>query len=108
VHFWIGTIGILLYILPIYAAGITQGLMWRAFDESGRLMYPDFVETVVELLPLYWIRVLGGGALRRGRRHDRDQRFMTWRMRPPKYEPQTAREAAPLDKRLRDRGPSAA
>jgi cytochrome c oxidase cbb3-type subunit I/II len=37
-HFWIGTVGILLYILPIYAAGITQGLMWRAFDESGRLL----------------------------------------------------------------------
>jgi cytochrome c oxidase cbb3-type subunit I/II len=45
VHFWIGTIGILLYILPIYVAGITQGLMWRAIDDSGRCL-PDFVETV--------------------------------------------------------------
>jgi cytochrome c oxidase cbb3-type subunit I/II len=45
-HFWIATIGILLYIVPIYVAGLTQGLMWRAFDESGQLVYPDFVETV--------------------------------------------------------------
>ncbi len=59
-HFWIGTIGILLYIVPIYAAGITQGLMWRAFDETGRLQYPDFVETVTRLMPMYWVRALGG------------------------------------------------
>ena len=38
-HFWIGTVGILLYIVAIYAAGLTQGLMWRAFDETGRLAY---------------------------------------------------------------------
>ena len=45
-------IGILLYIVAIYAAGLTQGLMWRAFDEGGRLAYPDFVETVVRLMPM--------------------------------------------------------
>src|SRR6187455_3467155 len=45
VHFWIGTIGILLYVVSIYFAGLTQGLMWRAFDETGKLQYPDFVET---------------------------------------------------------------
>ena len=38
-HFWIATIGILLYIVPIYVAGLTQGLMWRAIDESGELAY---------------------------------------------------------------------
>ncbi len=59
-HFWIGTIGILLYIVAMYSAGVTQGLMWRAFDETGRLAYPDFVETVVQLVPMYWVRVLGG------------------------------------------------
>ena len=59
-HFWIGTIGILLYVVAMYTAGVTQGLMWRAFDESGRLLYPDFIETVVELLPMYWVRVVGG------------------------------------------------
>ncbi len=59
-HFWAGTIGILLYIIAIYAAGLTQGLMWRAFDAAGTLMYGDFIETVVRLKPLYWIRAIGG------------------------------------------------
>ncbi len=60
IHFWMGLIGILLYIIPMYSAGITQGLMWRAYDETGRLMYPDFMETVVELIPMYWARAIGG------------------------------------------------
>ncbi|MBK8645348.1 MAG: cytochrome-c oxidase, cbb3-type subunit I [Gemmatimonadetes bacterium] len=59
-HFWIATIGIVLYIVSIYSAGVTQGLMWRAFDETGRLQYPDFVETVARLIPMYWVRVVGG------------------------------------------------
>ncbi|NBC17612.1 MAG: cytochrome-c oxidase, cbb3-type subunit I [Bacteroidetes bacterium] len=59
-HFWIGTIGILLYVLAMYTSGITQGLMWRAFDEAGRLMYPDFMETVVQIKPMYWVRLIGG------------------------------------------------
>jgi len=60
VHFWTSTVGILLYVLPIYAAGLTQGLMWRAFDETGRLAYGDFVETTMRLMPMYWFRVAGG------------------------------------------------
>ena len=59
-HFWLGTLGILLYILAMYTAGITQGLMWRAFDEAGYLLYPDFMETVVQIIPMYWVRALGG------------------------------------------------
>ena len=59
-HFWIATIGILLYIVPIYVAGLTQGLMWRAIDSAGNLAYADFVETVMALMPMYWLRVLGG------------------------------------------------
>ncbi|HEX8877790.1 MAG TPA: cytochrome-c oxidase, cbb3-type subunit I [Phycisphaerales bacterium] len=59
-HLWIGTIGLLLYVIPIYTGGITQGLMWRAFDATGRLAYPDFVETVTALMPFYWLRVIGG------------------------------------------------
>ena len=58
-HFWIATIGIVLYIMSMWGAGITQGLMWRAV-EDGRLVYPDFVETVSRILPLYSIRLLGG------------------------------------------------
>lgn len=59
-HFWLGTIGIVLYVVAMWSAGITQGLMWRAFDESGRLMFPDFIETVIELMPMYWTRMIGG------------------------------------------------
>jgi len=60
-HFWCGTIGIVLYITSMWAAGITQGLMWRAFTEEATLKYPEFIETVVQLLPFYWIRLVGGG-----------------------------------------------
>jgi cbb3-type cytochrome oxidase subunit 1 len=59
-HFWIGTIGMLLYVMAMYASGVTQGLMWRAFDDAGRLMYPDFMETVIQIVPMYWVRFLGG------------------------------------------------
>jgi cytochrome c oxidase cbb3-type subunit I/II len=59
-HFWISTVGILIYIISMWTAGITQGLMWRALDESGRLVYPDFVETVTRIVPLYWVRAVGG------------------------------------------------
>lgn len=60
-HFWTATIGIVLYITSMWTAGITQGLMWRAFTATGMLQYPDFIETVVRLKPFYWIRALGGG-----------------------------------------------
>lgn len=59
-HFWIGTIGMLLYVMAMYAAGVTQGLMWRAFDDAGRLLYPDFMETVIQIVPMYWVRLIGG------------------------------------------------
>ena len=59
-HFWISTVGIVLYVVAMWAAGITQGLMWRAFTEEGALKYPEFIETVVKLMPFYWIRLVGG------------------------------------------------
>ncbi|MBL7662391.1 cytochrome-c oxidase, cbb3-type subunit I [bacterium] len=59
-HFWLGTIGIVLYMTSLWVAGITQGLMWRGFNLDGTLKYPDFVETVTKLIPFYWIRALGG------------------------------------------------
>jgi len=60
IHFWIGLVGILLYMLSMYASGITQGLMWQAIDAKGHLVYPDFVETVTRIVPLYWVRAIGG------------------------------------------------
>ena len=60
IQFWTATIGLLLYIMSMWTAGITQGLMWRAMDEAGRLVYPNFIETVIRILPMYWIRAVGG------------------------------------------------
>ena len=60
VHFWTATMGLVIYYISMWAAGITQGLMWRAIDSQGRLSYPDFVETVVRIVPLYWVRAFGG------------------------------------------------
>lgn len=59
-QFWTATIGLLLYIMSMWTAGITQGLMWRAVDGSGKLVYPNFVETVVKIIPMYWVRAFGG------------------------------------------------
>lgn len=85
-HFWLGTIGILLYIIPIYMAGITQGLMWRAMDDLGRLQYPDFVETVQSIVPYWWTRLLGGSLYIVGVVMLAFNAFMTWTTRPAKYE----------------------
>ncbi len=59
-QFWFATIGILLYYIAMVTSGITQGAMWLAIDEGGKLVYPDFVETVIRIVPLYWVRALGG------------------------------------------------
>ena len=59
-QFWTATVGLLLYIMSMWTAGITQGLMWRAVDGSGKLVYPNFVETVVKIIPMYWVRAFGG------------------------------------------------
>jgi len=100
-HFWIGTIGILLYIISMYTAGITQGLMWRAFDATGRLAYPQFVETVTRLIPFYWIRAFGGALYLLGMVMCMWNIFMTWRSRPDVYE-ETVHRAAPLSRAYQD------
>ncbi|MDP1663060.1 MAG: cytochrome-c oxidase, cbb3-type subunit I [Phycisphaerales bacterium] len=87
-HFWIATIGILLYVIPIYVAGLTQGLMWRAFDESGVLKYPEFVETVSAVIPLYWVRVAGGLLYFAGAVMCAYNMLLTWRARPARFKEQ--------------------
>jgi cytochrome c oxidase cbb3-type subunit I/II len=59
-QFWLATIGLVLYMMSMWTAGITQGLMWRAIDPSGRLVYPNFIETVTKIVPMYWVRAFGG------------------------------------------------
>ena len=49
VHFWLATLGILFYAIPMYVGGITQSLMWQEFTPDGVLRYPNFLETVVRL-----------------------------------------------------------
>jgi cytochrome c oxidase cbb3-type subunit I/II len=57
-HFWIGTIGIVLYQVSMWVSAITQWAMWRAFEPDGRLTYPDFIETTLRIVPMYWVRLV--------------------------------------------------
>ena len=84
-HFWVASFGILLYVVAIYSAGATQGLMWRAFDTTGRLAYPDFIETVLKLMPMYWMRAVGGTLYIIGMLIFGWNILMTWRTRPALY-----------------------
>ena len=59
-HFWIGTLGIIIYALPMYVAGFTQASMWNQFNPDGTLVYGNFLETVSEIIPMYWMRAIGG------------------------------------------------
>ncbi len=59
VHFWMATIGTVIYICAMWVSGIMQGLMWRAYDEQGSLLY-TFAESVEAMHPYYALRVLGG------------------------------------------------
>jgi cytochrome c oxidase cbb3-type subunit 1 len=58
-HFWIASIGIVLYITAMWIAGIGEGLMWRAYDSMGFLQY-SFIESVTAVRPLYFTRAVGG------------------------------------------------
>jgi len=59
-HFWIGTLGIILYTLPLYVAGFVQASMWKQFNPDGTLVYGNFLETVNQIMPMYWMRAIGG------------------------------------------------
>lgn len=60
IHFWIATLAIVFYAVPLYIGGITQALMWKQFTPDGFLKYPNFLETVTQLIPMYTIRAFGG------------------------------------------------
>jgi cytochrome c oxidase cbb3-type subunit I/II len=59
-QFWFATVGLVFYVVSMWIAGITQSMMWRAMDDAGRLIYPNFVETVIKIVPMYWVRAIGG------------------------------------------------
>ncbi|WP_257657510.1 cytochrome-c oxidase, cbb3-type subunit I [Parapedobacter lycopersici] len=60
VHFWIGTLGILFYAIPMYWAAVVQGLMWKEFTPEGVLKYPNFLATTLQIIPMHMLRAIGG------------------------------------------------
>ena len=58
-HFWIGTLGIILYAVPMYWAGFMQSSMWKEFTPEGQLKW-QFLDTVTKMIPFYFLRALGG------------------------------------------------
>ncbi len=59
-HFWLATIGIVLYIIGMWISGITQGAMWFAFTADARLQYPDWIEIINAIEMFQWVRAIGG------------------------------------------------
>ena len=59
-HFWLATTGMLFFSIPLYFAGFTQSLMWKEFTDTGALAYPNFLDTVTQILPMYAMRAFGG------------------------------------------------
>jgi cytochrome c oxidase cbb3-type subunit I/II len=60
IHFWLGTLGIIFYAVPMYWAGWTQALMWKEFTPEGTLAWGNFLDTLTQLIPMYTIRMVGG------------------------------------------------
>jgi len=59
-HFWLSTLGIIFYAIPLYWGAVVQALMWKEFTVDGLLMYPNFLETVTQIIPMYIVRSIGG------------------------------------------------
>ena len=59
-HFWIATIGIAFYAIPMYISGFTQGMMWKQFTTEGTLQYGNFLDTTLQVIPMHQMRAFGG------------------------------------------------
>jgi cytochrome c oxidase cbb3-type subunit I/II len=59
-HFWVALLGMMFYVVPMYWSGIIQGLMWKQFSPDGFMQYPNFLETVLQIIPMYRLRAIGG------------------------------------------------
>ncbi|HTI99096.1 MAG TPA: cytochrome-c oxidase, cbb3-type subunit I [Dongiaceae bacterium] len=93
-HFWIALLGMMFYVVPMYASGITQGLMWKQFTKEGFLQYPNFLETVLQIVPMYRLRALGGSLYIIGAWL---MAFNLWRTaRNGQFVPEVEVQAAPL------------
>jgi cytochrome c oxidase cbb3-type subunit I/II len=60
IHFWVGTLGILFYAIPMYWAAVVQGLMWKEFTPEGTLQNPNFLATTLQIIPMHMMRAVGG------------------------------------------------
>lgn len=94
-HFWLGTIGIILYAVPLYWAGFTQSLMWKSFTEEGQLKF-QFLETVTNIIPMYITRSVGGALYLAGALLMVYNIYKT--VRQGRFIPNEEAEAAPLAK----------
>ena len=95
-HFWIALLGMMFYVVPMYASGITQGLMWKQFTKEGFLQYPNFLETVLQIVPMYRLRAIGGSLYIVGAVI---MTYNLWRTaKAGKFEPDTEAQAAALTK----------
>jgi cytochrome c oxidase cbb3-type subunit I/II len=93
-HFWVSLLGMMFYVVPMYASGITQGLMWKQFTNEGFLQYPNFLETVLQIVPLYKLRAIGGSLYIIGAFL---MAYNLWRTaKSGKFEPETEAKAAAL------------
>ena len=95
-HFWIALLGMMFYVVPMYWSGITQGLMWKQFSNEGFMQWPNFLETVLQIIPMYRLRAVGGslyiiGAFLLA--------YNLWRTaRAGKFVPEVEAQAAPLSR----------
>ena len=96
-HFWIGTFGLLLYLVPTYIAGATQGLMWQEFTPDGYLAHLKFIDSVEAVKTLRWISIAGVLLYLGGTVILAINCFKTWSSRPKEYEVLIV-QAAPLSK----------
>jgi len=100
-HFWVGTIGILLYVISMWTAGLTEGLVWRAMDANGKLQY-DFLDGTRQINWMNWVRALGGAVFIVGLLIMAYNLFKTWQRRPEtlpdlEVEVPARSEMAPVD-----------
>ncbi|MBN8852014.1 MAG: cytochrome C oxidase Cbb3 [Sphingobacteriales bacterium 50-39] len=100
-HFWIGTLGIVLYAVPLYWAGFTQSMMWKSFTPEGQLRF-QFLETVTHIIPMYVTRSIGGALYLSGALIMVYNLFKT--IRKGSFVANEAAEAAPLPEKIATHG----
>ena len=103
-HFWIGLLGMMFYCIPIYVAGVTEGLMWKQFNHDGFLQYPNFLETILQVVPMFRLRAIGGTLYLVGAFMMAYNLYRT--AKAGQFEPDTEAQAAALEKTVVAHGKS--